>query len=479
MNLDLPDLSSEVLASISRGMNLTLQWFPEDVPLSVLAATLVGMANTDGGTVVLGVSPRVGELVGVVYPQSALKKIFQAAILSEPTLVLPMARQITTKKPGTLKPVNLILISVPAGLPQVYCLEGRYFGREGSHTSPLPTRRLYKLLQERGSEQFESRVMPDACLHDLDSDQVMAYAHSVGNVPQNDLAKSYDFLVKRGCLKHFGGELQLTNAALLLFGLCPQQWLPNATILSGRFPGVSMTDTYIKRDISGNLPEQLRQVEEFIRANLKTVVRLVGLKHQESLEYPFEAVRELMVNAVAHRDYSLQGDNIHLNIYSDRLVVASPGTLPGPVTLQNLLNARFARNAIISQVLSDLGYVERLGYGLDRVVNVTRIEGLPPPQFEEASGTFRVTLFNNLLDDGINRKLIDLSIYSHLDLNIRQQLALTQLVKHQRISSHEYQLLCPDVHAETLRRDLADLVTRGIVIKVGDKKATYYILKKV
>ena len=73
MTLDLPDLSSEVLASISRGMNLTLQWFPEDVPLSVLAATLVGMANTDGGTVVLGVSPRVGELVGVVYPQSALK----------------------------------------------------------------------------------------------------------------------------------------------------------------------------------------------------------------------------------------------------------------------------------------------------------------------------------------------------------------------------------------------------------------------
>jgi ATP-dependent DNA helicase RecG len=240
-----------------------------------------------------------------------------------------------------------------------------------------------------------------------------------------------------------------------------------------------MSDSYIKRDISGNLPDQLRQAEEFLKTNVKTNVRLVGLTHQESLEYPFEAVRELIVNAVAHRDYNLQGDNIHLNIYSDRLVVTSPGTLPGPVTLDNLLDARFARNAVISQVLSDLGYVERLGYGLDRVVDVTRNAGLLPPHFEESAGTFRVTLFASISGDAYTGKPPDLSEYVRLGLNSRQQAALVQMAKNQRITSHEYQLLCPDVHAETLRRDLADLVTRGIVIKVGDKKATYYILKRV
>jgi ATP-dependent DNA helicase RecG len=473
------DISAEILTLISGGMGPSLQWFPEDVPLSSLATALVGMANTEGGVVILGVSPRAGELVGVKDPDAAYDRVFQAALLADPTLVLPIPRQVMAQNAGMLKSVNLILINVPAGLPHIYCLDGRYLGREGTQTNPLSARQLYKLLHQRGTLQFESRVVPEAGIQDLNQDKVIAYAHDAGMIPVDDLQKSYEFLIRRGCLKQIGNELQLTYAALLLFGHHPQQWLPNATILAGRFPGVALSAMYIKREITGNLPDQLSQAEEFIRTNLTTTVRLVGLQHQENLEYPFEAVRELLVNAVAHRDYNLQGDNIHLNIFSDRLEISSPGTLPGPVTLKNLLEARFARNAVISQVLSDLGFVERLGYGLDRVVDVTRAAGLLPPQFEEIAGTFRVTLFASQPLINSDGRLTDLSAYIGLDLNNRQQMALAQLAKHRRITSHEYQVLCPDVHAETLRRDLADLVTRGILIKVGDKKATYYILKRV
>jgi ATP-dependent DNA helicase RecG len=81
----------------------------------------------------------------------------------------------------------------------------------------------------------------------------------------------------------------------------------DATILAARFSGVTFNDRFVRQEIGGTLPEQLRQAEAFVRANLQSVVRLVGLTHQETLEYPFEAVRELLVNAVAHRDYNLQG----------------------------------------------------------------------------------------------------------------------------------------------------------------------------
>ena len=191
-----------------------------------------------------------------------------------------------------------------------------------------------------------------------------------------------------------------------------------------------------------------------------------------------EAVRELLVNAVAHRDYNVQGDNIHLHIFSDRLEIQSPGKLPGPVTLENLLEARFSRNAVIAQVLSDLGFVERLGYGLDRVVAVLRQQGMRPPRFEEIAGTFRVTLFNDLGLDALGKPSVDLSIYQELGLNPRQKLVLQHLARQRRITSHDFQELCPDVHTETLRRDLVDLVSKGVLIKVGDKKATYYILKR-
>jgi ATP-dependent DNA helicase RecG len=260
----------------------------------------------------------------------------------------------------------------------------------------------------------------------------------------------------------------------LLFGKDPQRWLPNVTILAARFSGASLADRFLKQEIGGTLPEQIRQAEAFVRQNLRSVVRLVGLTRQEMAEYPLEAVRELLVNAVAHRDYNLQGDNIHLNIYSDRLEVHSPGGLPGPVTLQNLLEARFSRNAVIVQALSDLGFVERLGYGLNRVLEVMRQNNLRLPLFEETGGTFRVTLFGASAEPLLD----DLQAYQDLELNPRQQAALGFLFSHRRITNRDYQELCPEVHAETLRRDLSNLVERGLLVKVGDKRATYYLLKK-
>jgi len=369
----------------------------------------------------------------------------------------------------------VLVITVPAGLPHVYNVDGRYWGREGAQTNPLPARRLREMLLERGVVQFETRLPPNASLDDLDPDLIQAYRQALnllGNEPYDEV------LLRRGCLQRAEGHLTPTYAALLLFGRHPQQWLPNSTLLAVRFPGVSFSDEFIKQEISGTLPEQLRQADGFLRTNLRSVVRLTGLAHEEMPEYPFEAVRELLVNAVAHRDYNVQGDNIHLHIFSDRLEVHSPGGLPGPVTLENLLEARFSRNAIITQVLSDLGFVERLGYGLDRVVAVLRQNGMRPPRFEEAAGTFRVTLFNDLGFDIQGGLALDLSLYRDMELNPRQKLVLQYLARQRRITSRDFQELCPDVHAETLRRDLADLVSKGAMIKVGDKKATYYILKR-
>ena len=181
---------------------------------------------------------------------------------------------------------------------------------------------------------------------------------------------------------------------------------------------------------------------------------------------PFSAPVE---RPILPRDYNAQGDCIHINIFSNQLEVTSPGGLPGPITVDNLLQARFSRNPVIVQVLADLGFVERLGYGLNRVVTAMREHLLPPPQFEESTGIFRVILRNEPSDD--------LSKYHLEDLNPRQVSALNFLESRKRITNRAYQELCPDVHPETLRRDLSDLVSRGVLLKIGDKKSTYYILK--
>lgn len=455
---DLPKL-------LSQGMGPRLHWFPGNVSAERLAGVLVGMANGSGGTLLLGISQRTGNIQGIENPAEALDILFQAALLADPPLVLPLPQLIK------IESTQVLQASVPDGLPHVYNLDGRYLGREGAQTNPLPARKLRELLLERGIVHFETQTPPGVTLEDLDSEKVEAYLCALDLPGEEGWQVS---LGRRGCL---GSDLRPTYAALALFGREPQRWLPNATILAAHFSGVSFTDQYLKLEIRGTLPDQIRQAELFIRQNLAQVVRLTGLAHEEQYVIPLEAIRELLVNAVAHRDYNLQGDMIHLNVFSDRIEVHSPGRLPGPVNLENLLEARFSRNAIIVQVLADLGFIERLGYGIDRVMRIVREEGLPLPRFEETAGTFRATLYAppRPATGGAGRRI---PAYREMNLNIRQETALNYLEQFHRITNREYQELCPDVHPESLRRDLAELVGLGLLIKIGDKKSTYYVLKK-
>jgi ATP-dependent DNA helicase RecG len=470
-------LSTDVHKLLAGGMGQDLHWFAEDVSVSRLAAVLTGMANSSGGKVVLGVAPRSSLVQGVVDPETSLDKVFQAAVLVDPPLVLPVPQVI--RMPEIQHPV--ILITIPSGLPNVYSLDGSYLGREGRQINPLSARRLRQLLMERGIVQFDSRIPPQASLADLDTDQISTYtsllrtrADGLRLAPPGETDQA--ILVRRGCLMQTLDGLIPTYAGLLLFGRFPQQWLPNAVILAARFSGLGYADTFIKQEMSGSLPVQIKEAEAFTREHMPVVTRLSGLTHQEGPQFPLEAVRELLVNAAAHRDYNLQGDSIHLNLFSYRLEVQSPGGLPGPVNLNNLLEARFSRNAVIVQVLADMGYVEKLGYGLDRVVAVMQQNSLRQPRFEEVAGCFKVSLYG-VEENGTN-SLPDLSRYLPLGLNPRQQTAVSFLALHGRINNSTFLELCPGVSSESLRRDLADLVKRGVVIKVGDKRATYYILKK-
>jgi len=471
-NSEVENPKFDIYPVIARGMSINRHWCSEDVPLEELAAVLTGMANKEGGSLYLGINPNFGQVEGVRDVPSAIDRLFQACLLLDPTLVLPVPR---THHVGQ---VDVLEIIVPQGFPHVFNIDGRYYWREDRRTNPIPPRQLRQLLVERGQLQFESQVPVDASYHDLDPQQLQAYAESFYaalNLPENhERPEIKEILLQRGCLKQVDGELQPTYAALLLFGRSPQRWLPTAQILATRFSGNSFGDRFIKQEINGSLPQQLKQAENFLRTNLQTVVRMVGLTHQETLEYPFDAVRELIINSIAHRDYNAQGDCIHLNIFSNQLEVSSPGGLPGPITVKNLLEARFSRNPVIVQILADLGFVERLGYGLDRVVTSMRENSLPPPHFEETPGVFRVTLRN---EPGTDISSPDLSQYQLEDVNPRQVSALNYLFSRRRITNREYQELCPDVHTETLRRDLSDLVSRGVLLKIGDKKSTYYILK--
>lgn len=463
---------NDVLSLVKNGRSVLLDWLPGRAPVSDIAENLAALANSRGGTLLLGIAPRSDKPAGVDDADNAIDRVLQAALSIQPPLIIPFPEKVMVQ--GS----PMIVVQVPPGMPYVYSLEGRYLHREDASNVPLAPHLLRRLLIERGDVSFESEPTRYARAEDLDWGQVESYADRLSGMGG---LSAEQLLLKRGCLTKIDGELRPTNAGVLLFGKDPQRFLRGSDITAARFAGVEMGDVFTRQDITGTLPQQIRRAETFLADNLRKGVHLGDkMARTEQSEYPFQAVRELVVNAVAHRDYSIQGDGIRLYLFSDRLEITSPGGLPGPVTVDNIVNERFSRNSAIVQVLSDMGFIERLGYGVDRVFALMEEDQLPAPEFSETAGGFRVTLFNKPLGDEEQELVLFGGMYGDEPINRRQEYALDFLInkKNARITNRDLQELCPDVHSETIRRDFADLVSRGILLKMGEKRGSYYVLKK-
>ena len=464
--------TSDLYQMYEQGESETLAFEMESAPVLKLAETFSALANTQGGTVLIGIDAASSAIKGIRDVDAAREKALAAGLRCEPPLVLPRPTIVM------LEGKPLLYAAIPSGLPHAYALRGKYMAREGKKNRALGPRQLRDLLRQRGEGNFEATVLQGATLDDLDRERVEQYA----KLFLNDVAarhrwneETLDLLFRRGCLTKESSTYRPTVAGLLLFGREPQRLLPSAEILLARYSGTEMSDTFIRETARGSLPEQIRAAEAFLATNMRKGARIADFKREEKPEYPLPAVREAIVNAVAHRDYQVRGEEIRVLMFQDRIDVYSPGRLPGHITVENIVEERFARNEVIVQVLTDLGFVERLGYGIDRIIRQMNEAGLPKPQFQETANGFRVTLRG--AGDHFVSGDFDRNKYRNLPLNERQTAALNILHKNGRVGNRDLKELFPDVSEESIRRDLADLVDAGLVIKMGDRRGTYYILK--
>jgi ATP-dependent DNA helicase RecG len=467
--------AEEIAAYLEAGPSDRVAFVPAKIATRPLAETLAALANANGGLALLGVSPK-----GSVQKETDVNALRDAAtaagLLTDPPLVLPSAQVITIEQ----GPV--VVVQVPAGLPHIYNLQGMYWTRTAGQNRPLTTPELRRLLLERGDAGYEAQLVPNATLADLDEQRILRYLDQVAFSATEDITQA---LLARGCVAYAEpvlGSAPLvmpTVAGVLLFGRAPQQFVRSAEIICVRYAGEEMSDEFVRQDISGTLPDQIRQAEAFVFTNMRREMRINGLARQDSTEYPLAVVREAIVNAVCHRDYSIRGEGVRVFMFSNRLEVYSPGRLPGHVTLHNLKDERYSRNEAIVAVLSDMGYIERLGYGIDRMISTMTEHGLPAPVFEETAAGFKVTLESVIVEQVASSPLVSSSQLTPTTapLTERQQQALIFIQKHGRITNSDYQALAPDVSAETIRRDLADLVEKNLLLRIGEKRATYYILK--
>ena len=449
---------------IQRGPGQTAAFMPTP-HADLLAETMVAFANADGGTIFIGLDEK-GRVLDYMAGEAAESSLVKALVMCRPPVV--------TSWEQYEMPEGVVVALKIARSPELHALsDGRVLIRAGRENRPLGGEAIRHLAATKSSGDFESEPVAGATLVDLDKDVLDEYMNHRAErgvaLPKGTLQ---DHLVEMGAMVEDGTP---TVTGLLLFGKNPQAFLPQSGLIFVKFLGKEARGRdglagYGRRaEFEGPLARVIEQAWTVVTEEMRVEAVVTGLKREEVPEYPHFAVREALVNAVCHRDYRLSGRRVEIRMYEDRLEVISPGGLPGYITLDNIVEEHFSRNPRVVAGLFQWGYIEELGLGIDRMIEEMLENGHPAPDFEAKPYSFTVRLHNTLERPPVVRWTTN--------MNERQMRAMSYVERQGRITNREYRTLCPEVNPETLRLDLVDLVEKGLLLKIGDKKGTHYILK--
>ena len=334
---------------------------------------------------------------------------------------------------------------------------------------------------------FESTVLPGFAGMRLDLELTEAFKRQLkqGNVllerrPFPDALHSRGLMVRVPA----HGELQVTAAAWLLFGDRPADRFPQCEILTDAYEDVRINGRPKgQAAINAPLPRALDQALKFIDDHTFHPRRVVGLNNVRLDEYPVAALREALVNAVAHRSYDDAARKVLVRVFSDRIEISSPGYLPQPLTLAKLRKGSYkpcSRNPLIAQTLATLGVMEQRGSGFARMHDAMLDHGLDAPVISQQDGYFVVTLpgpagnYDRLKVPAGATGLVTPAIEKQL--NKRQRRIMIEVQRTGAVTSGWCRKHF-DVALLTVQRDLSGLVNLGLVAPAGRGRSARYVLK--
>jgi ATP-dependent DNA helicase RecG len=412
-------------------------------------------ANTDGGKLIIGVDNK-GISVGVKNSEKLLKDL--------PNKMRDILGIIPKVKLKEREDKDIIIIEVVHSFAPISYL-GRFFVRSGSTVQELKGKELTRFLISQSGKEWEDYAEEKSSINDINLETVEKFKEiAVKRLPfakeEKDIGK---FLEKLNLIEN--GKLK--RAGILLFGKNTKRFFTSAYIKIGKF----LTDANIisSDDIEGNLFEQIEKSMDIIKTKyLISSIRFEGIYRKEDLEYPEEALREALINAIIHRDYI--GSHIQMKIYPDKIILWNDGKLPEGIKIEDLKKSHHSkpRNELLADVFFKAGLVESWGRGTIKIIDECKKAGLPEPEFKEEFEGFSVYFYKDIYTEENLRKM---------GLTERQIKVVLYVKNNGKITNKKFQQLF-NVTKKTASRDFEKLLGLDILNKIGTTgKGTYYVLK--
>ncbi len=418
---------------------------------------ICGFANANGGSIFIG-KDDAGNVVGVTDAKKLLEDI--------PNKVRDTLGILADVNLHTTAQGDFIEIIVE-GYPYPVNYKGQYHYRSGSTKQELKGAALDKFLLQKKGKRWDAVPVPNIAVKDLKQQTFEFFrkrAIKSQRIEEDILTDTNEHLIENLQLKE---NDFLKRAAILLFHAEPEIFVTGAYIKIGYFE--TDDDLKFQDEIHGNLFEQIEKTMDLLFTKyIKAAISYEGINRIEKYEYPKDAVREALLNAIAHKDYS-GGTPIQISVYNDKIIFWNEGQLPENWTIENLLTKHPSKayNPDIANALFRSGYIESWGRGTLKMIRECELAGLPKPiYFYDMSG-----FFVEFRKDNYNAVYL-----TGLGLNERQVDALLFFKFKGEIVTSEY-LKRYNITDRTARRDLKELAEKGLLIREGENKSSRYIYR--
>jgi ATP-dependent DNA helicase RecG len=426
---------------------------------------IAALSMTNGGVLVLGIDDD-RNLTGCHLSQRIYDRIHKA---SHECGVEVEVHAITVDG------VPVVLVAVPEIRGRIVTTpNGRLLRRVGSDNQPLTGDAMARFVLERTNHSAEEANANDDPDDNLDIRLINMALASDGKraIKRTSVMRG---LVDLGVAAPTGNSEPPTvlKAASLLFSESPDSKCNQGAVQLVRRQGVGPGPGPSKdrQMFSGNIPSLVDQVIEAILAHTSQYSVVVGTRREVWPEYPIVALREAVLNALAHRDYGLAGARVDITIWDDRIEIKSPGSLPGHITIDNIRDEHYSRNPKTMHVLKLLGLVEEYGEGVDRMFDEMEARLMEPPMITATSASVTVTFRNRFLVD-IEQQAW-LALLGHVELSSAERRILILARSGLGVTPRDVRAHLGSINPSPL---LTGLMAKGLLVRVGERGGTRYVL---
>lgn len=442
--------------------------FKREIPKNdQIIKTIIGFCNQNGGKLIIGVD-NDGTIYGV--PEKEINRVLEYLDKSIYEAVIPpIIPQVYAQRIGD-KTVLIVEVSSGATKPYYVKAEGLEKGtyiRLGRSTMPANADTIEELKWRSRGLSYDTMPVYHATLKDLDLDKFNEFLVLRKN-DRKGTKNIHDLLTSYHLITHEHAHTYPTVAGILLFGKNPQHFFSESFIICSHFSGIEGRKAIASRDCAGTLVEQFNDAYDFVLSRLNISFTIKGPRRTEKREIPEVALREILINAIIHRNYHINGP-IKIAIYENRIEIFSPGTFPGSLDVHNLkMGITYIRNKAIAKIFREMGYMEKLGTGFITLFESYEKYKLPTPQVIEGANYIKC-----ILPRPSTRVPILKENNAHDELqSILNLFAVTTQLNMREIAENIH------IPRATLGRRIAQLVEKGVLEKKGKGKGTHYILKK-